>query len=82
MEIKTKGEREMKVLDIVRIVGPSTSASYPVNSRTLVDHYDNEDRAEKACRRANECRTYDDCGYSYVIEKHDEESPNRAMPIR
>lgn len=68
----------MKVFDIVRIVGPTSNTSYPRNSRTLVDHHDNEDFARQQCDLYNHYRNSD--GYKYVVEGHDELSPDRAMP--
>jgi len=70
----------MIVYDIVRIVGPATLTSYPPNSRTLVEHYDDWAKAEYICGRFNECRNVDD--YRYEVEPHDEESPQRAMPVK
>lgn len=70
----------MQVYDIVQIVGPVTQTSYPVNSRTFITHFYDESAAVKTCELYNECRNCTD--YRYEVEEHDEESPNRADPVK
>ena len=71
----------MKIYDIVRIVGPSTCTSFPINSRTLVDHYDSFEIADARCADSNLHVGVTREDYHYEVEEHDECSPKRAMPV-
>lgn len=70
----------MKIFDVVQVVGPKTISSYTPNSRTLIEFSDRREIAEQRCELFNEKRTFFECGHHFVVEEHDECSPDRANP--